>query len=317
MPSHADLLTELNGLFRLTAIEADIARARSTQARDEAVREELLQNARNADVRRLALQKSIADLGGIPDLLGVMLDRLVTAARTQVLDQTMPITQALMADLALEHQLRDRSAFARVLADAQGERHVVATLEKVEASHFAAIEWIETRLGEVALGGPSALQPTPLQATAAVGQRVATLPSRAVVAGVNRGLAAADRIGDRLGDRLGRTREVASAAEDALLAGRDTFLRSAEEQSEELGERRAVTALHRSRAEAGALSASELPIPRFENLTAARAVGRIQQLDSAQDVRAVRAFEAAHKNRSSVLRAADQRVSELAGEAMS
>jgi hypothetical protein len=194
---------------------------------------------------------------------------------------------------------------------------VVSTLEKVEAAHVAAIEWIETRLGEVAMGGPSALRPTPLQTTAAVGRRVATLPSRVAVAGINRGLAVADRVGDRVGDRLGRTREVAGAAEDAIMAGRDTFLREAEAQSAARGEDAAVTTLHRARAESGALSAKELPIDRFENLTAARAVARIQQLDDAADVRAVREFEAQHKNRSSVLRAAEQRVSELAGQAMS
>jgi bacterioferritin (cytochrome b1) len=317
MTTTADLLTELNGLMRLTAVEADIARSRSAQARDDQVRRELLQNARNADVRRVALQERITQLGGVPDLLGVALDRVATAARTQVLDQAMPITEALMADLVLEHQLRDRAAFARVLAETQGRREIVSTLEKVEAAHGAAIEWIETRLGEVALGGPSALRPTPLQSTAAVGRRVATLPSRAVVAGINRGLAVADRVGDRVGERLGRTRKMAGAAEDALVAGRDAFLREAESQSEAGGQGAAVTALHRARADAGALSARELPIDRYENLTAARVIQRIQRLDDAADVRAVREFEAAHKNRSSVLRAADERVSELAGEAMS
>jgi bacterioferritin (cytochrome b1) len=317
MTSTADLLTELNGLLRMTAVEADIARSRSTQARDDDVRQELLQNARNADLRRVGLQERITQLGGVPDLLGVALDRVSTAARTQVLDQAMPINESLMADLVLEHQLRDRAAFARVLADTQGRRDVVSTLEKVEAAHEAAIEWIETRLGEVALGGPSALRPTPLQSTAAVGRRVATLPTRAVAAGINRGLAVADRMGDRVGERLGRTREGAGAAEDALVAGRDTFLREAEAQSEARGEGVAVTALHRTRADAGALTARELPIDRYENLTAARAIERIQRLGDAVDVRAVREFEAQHKNRSSVLRAADERVSELAGEAMS
>ncbi|UDY34980.1 hypothetical protein [Dermatobacter hominis] len=314
MPSTADLLIELNGLLRLTAIEADIARSRSTQARDDEVRQELLQNARNADVRRVGLQQAITELGGVPDLLGVALDRVLTAARTQVLDQAMPITQALMADLALEHQLRDRAAFARVLADAQDERAVVRTLEHVEAAHVATVEWIETRLGEVAMGGPSALQPTPLQATAAVGQRVATLPSRAVVAGINRSIAVADRITDRVGERLGRTRDV---AQQSIVAGRDTLLRSAEEQAAELDDDGAVTALHRTRADLGVLSAKELPIARYENLTASKIIAAIARLDDAEDVRAIRSFEAGHKDRSSVIRAADQRISDLAHEAMS
>lgn len=321
MPTRADLLNEMNGLMRLTAIEADVARSRATQARDESIRGELLDNARHADVRRLALHREVASLGGVPDILGVALDRIVTVARTQVLDQAMPITEALMADLVLEHQLRDRAAFARVIADSLEERRSVETLEKVEAAHVAAIEWIETRLGEVALGGPAALRPTPLQATAAVGQRVATMPSRVMVAGINRGIAVAERLGGRVGDRVGRAREVTEAAEgafeEAFAAGRDTLLRTAESESESRGERRAATALHRVRAESGALSAEELPIRRFETLTAAQAITRIERLDDAGEVRAVRSFEAEHKNRSSVLRAADRRVTELAGEAMS
>ena len=243
MPTRADLLNEMNGLMRLTAIEADVARSRATQARDESIRGELLDNARHADVRRLALHREVASLGGVPDILGVALDRIVTVARTQVLDQAMPITEALMADLVLEHQLRDRAAFARVIADSLEERRSVETLEKVEAAHVAAIEWIETRLGEVALGGPAALRPTPLQATAAVGQRVATMPSRVMVAGINRGIAVAERLGGRVGDRVGRAREVTEAAEgafeEAFAAGRDTLLRTAESESESRGERRA------------------------------------------------------------------------------
>ena len=206
MSSTSDLLTELNALLRLTAIEADTARSRSVQARDDQVRDELMQNARNADVRRIALQRAVSDLGGVPDVLGAALDRVATAARTQVLDQALPITQALLADLALEHQLRDRAAFARVIAESQDQRRIAATLEKVEAAHVAAIDWIETRLGEVALGVSPALRPTPFQAAAAVGQRVAMLPSRAMVTSINRGIAVADRLGDRIGERLGRTR---------------------------------------------------------------------------------------------------------------
>lgn len=317
MPTHADLLTELNALVRLTAVEADVARSRSVQARDADTRDELLQNARHADVRRLALQQAIGDLGGVPDLLGVTMDRILNAARTQLFDQAMPLRQALMGDLVLEHQLRDRAAFARVLAGSLDEDRVVETLQRVEDAHLAAIDWIEARLGEVALGGPTALRPTPVQAVAAVGQRVATLPSRAAVRGVNRGIALAERIGDRIGERTGRAREIAEAAEDAIDSGRDTFLRETEQQSARRGEDRTADALHRARAETGALSAKELPIQRYENLTAAQAVARVRALDDAGDIRAVRAFEAEHKDRASVLRAADDRIAELAGEAMS
>lgn len=310
MPTHADLLTELNGLLRLTAIEADIARARSTQARDDAVREELLENARNADVRRLALQQAVSDLGGLPDLLGVALDRAMTAVRTQVLDQALPISQALMADLALEHQLRDRAAFARVLADARDERDVATMLGKIEAAHDAAIDWIETRLGEVALGGVSALVPTPLQSAAAMGQRVATLPTRAAAAGINRGIAIADSIADR----LGRTREV---AEDSLVAGREAFWQTAEQESADKRLDSTARVARLARSDVGTLTADELPIRRYETLNASQAVAAVDKLDDVQELQSVRTFETEHKDRASVIRAIDARTSELAGEAMS
>jgi hypothetical protein len=317
MPSSSDLLNELNGLVRLTVVEADTARHRAVQARDQEVRDELIRNARHADIRRVALQRSVTDLGGVPDVLGVAMDRVATAARTQVLDQALPIRQALMADLALEHQLRDRAAFARVIAESLNHADVSATLDKVEAAHVAAIEWIEARLGEVALGVSSALRPTPLQSAAAVGQRVATLPSRAMVAGINRGIAVADQLGGRIGDRLGRTRDAVDVAADALVAGRDTMLRTAEQRSADEGASGVVTALHSARSASGALTARELPIPRFEELTAAQAIAKVDKLDDATEVQAVRDFEEAHKNRSSVLRAADRRTGAIAGEAMS
>ena len=111
--------------------------------------------------------------------------------------------------------------------------------------------------------------------------------------------------------------DAAEVAADALIAGRDSMLRTAEERAGEEGASRVVTALHSTRSDVGALSAQELPIPRFENLTAAQAIGKLERLDDAGDVEAVRNFEAEHKNRSSVLRAADRRIGELAGKAMS
>jgi hypothetical protein len=220
----------------------------------------------------------------------------------------------------LEHQLRDRAAFAKVLADSLGHRRTVSLLENVRAAHDAAIDWIETRLGEVAIGGPAALRPTPLQSTAAIGRRVATLPSRAVLAGINRGLGVADRLGDRLGDRVdhtvGRAVEVADAAGGAARVGGGRFLRQVESQADARGESDTASSLRRTRAETGTLSASELPIARFENLTAAKAIARIHELDDAEDARAVREFESRHKNRSSVVRAAEERISELVTEAM-
>lgn len=308
------LIAELNALVRMTEAEAAIARSRTAQARDDDVRRELEANAQEAGRRRDRLVAAIRDLGGAPDLLGATIGRVGTVARTQTLDQAMPVQQALMADLALEHQLRDRARFARVIAETLDETGVVRLLERIEAAHDETIEWIEHRLAEVAIGGPSAIRPTPMQVVAGVGQRVAMLPSRAVMQGVNRAVVAASGLSDAVNDRLGRGRDLAEAAESAAVAGRDAFLRTSEGQAEEQGARRTAKALHRVRAESGALSADELPISGYEGMSVSQVKNRLGRLKDASDVRAVLAYEQAHADRKGVVTAAEQRIEELAAD---
>jgi hypothetical protein len=63
-------------------------------------------------------------------------------------------------------------------------------------------------------------------------------------------------------------------------------------------------AVHETRADVGALAASELPIPHYEEMTAQHAITAIRELTDPDDLRAVIAFEEAHKNRSGVIDAA-------------
>lgn len=312
--STTELIAELNTIIRLTEAEAAIARSRTIQARDDGIRRELEANAEEAGRRRDRLVDAVRSLGGAPDLLGAALGKVGTVARTQTVDQMLTVPQALMADLALEHQLRDRARFARVLAETLDETSVVRLLERIEAAHTETVEWIEVRLAEVAVGGPSAIQPTPVQVLAGFGQRVAMLPSRAVMTGVNRAVIAASGLQDVVNDRLGRGRDLAEAAESGVVAGRDAFLRTSEDQAESQGATRTARALHRVRAEAGALSAEELPIRGYEGLSVSQVKTRLARLSDSGDVRAVLSYEAANGNRKGVVTAAEQRIEQLAAD---
>lgn len=312
--STSELITELNAIIRLTEAEAAIARSRTAQARDDAVRRELDSNAREAGRRRDRLVEAVRDLGATPDVLGATIGRVGTFARTQTVDQLVPVQEALLADLTLEHQLRERAQFARVLAETLDETAVVRLLERIVDAHTETIEWIETRLAEVAVGGPSAIRPTPVQVVAGVGQKVALLPSRALMAGVNRAVEAAAGVQDAVSDRLGRGRDLAEAAESAATAGRDAFLRTSEDQAEDKGARRTAAGIHRLRAETGALSVDELPISGYGGMGVSQVKSRINRLTDPGEVRAVLAFEQANDNRKGVVTAAEQRIEALAAK---
>ena len=126
---NAELISQLNTLLRLTAHEAATARARVSQATTDATRKELLENARNCDLRADALRQAVRDLGGAPDALGVALGKAAAAAKLP-LEQTLPITEALLSDLALEHQLFDRARFVKVLAADADAPELVALAEQ-------------------------------------------------------------------------------------------------------------------------------------------------------------------------------------------
>ena len=66
------VLAELAVLLRLTRTEAQIARARISQARSEEIRRELAEKARQAETRAGRIQTAIRRLGGAL-LLGLLM----------------------------------------------------------------------------------------------------------------------------------------------------------------------------------------------------------------------------------------------------
>jgi hypothetical protein len=183
-----ELISQLNQLLRLTAHEASTARARVGQARDDATREELLQNAANCDERAGLLRQAICDLGGAPDVVGGVLGKAAAVAKLP-LEQTMPLTEALLADLALEHQLFDRARVVGVLARHGDMPDLVALSERLEEAHGNTIQWLFDVLSEVVTGGPSRLVPTPVQTAAATARTAASFASGALVSGLNKAAA--------------------------------------------------------------------------------------------------------------------------------
>ena len=70
MSSHADLVTQLNALLRLTHTEIMIAETRRAQAATADIERELDANADKGRERSQLLARSIHELGGIPDVVG-------------------------------------------------------------------------------------------------------------------------------------------------------------------------------------------------------------------------------------------------------
>ncbi|MGQ0572677.1 MAG: ferritin-like domain-containing protein [Pseudonocardia sp.] len=338
--TNSTLIHQLRALEQLTGTEAQIARVRVAQARTEAVRRELRRNAANADRRRHRIASALDELGAVPDVVTPALGRLLAFAKAAA-EQVQPIDEALLGDLALEHQLRDRARYATVLA-AQAKRPGIEKLaDELVDAHSATVDWITTVLAEDALGGPAALQATPVQRFAAGVGKAVSGPARFAVERVNRAAhtisgagakardLALDTAGDvrdravRTGEQLREGAEEAAAAAqrlghdaaDVATTGRDAALERAEQVAERENAGRTADAVHATRRDLGALTAAELPITGYEEMNAPDAIAAVRELTDPDDINAVIAFEEAHKNRSGVVSAAQTRFAALAKDA--
>ncbi len=310
------MTNELVALLRLTRTEAHLARVRTAQARTDGIRKELEDNAREADQRAEQIQAALRRLGGTPDVVSDVVG-YVTAVSKSAAEQAAPLSEGLLNDLALEHQLRDRVVFTRVLAEAQNDTALVALMRQLEAAHVETIEWIRVRLAELAQGGPVALAPTPAQATVGTVARLATMPVRQsvdlvnkVVELVRRGRGQAEQA---LETTRQRTAQTTRAAEEVLSAGRDAALARAEQVAPSDNVR---TLARQTRKDLGVIEAQALPVAGYDDLTGQEAIEALKRLQDADDVRLVLAYEQAHKDRKTVANAADKRLTELAEQAV-
>jgi hypothetical protein len=285
----------------------------------EAVEQELTEKLGAADERLGGLRKAIVALGGVPDVLGELLVRVGTPPGGP--DALGSLDEALLAHLALQHQLVERARYAKVLAQTAGETGIVRLAKRVESAHVATAAWLSTRLGELATGGVVDLRPTRSNQVAGLVATMATMPSRRAISNVNGSVAAVGRwrarVAGAVTDATGRARRLAGAAANVYAAGRDALLAQAEDEAAAQDAPRAVEAIHRARTDLGALLPEELPIEGYDELTVAAAAAEVRALDDAGDVRAVLAFEAANRNRKRVMEVGQARLAELGSELIS
>ncbi|WP_433489975.1 ferritin-like domain-containing protein [Nocardia grenadensis] len=308
------LLAQLRAIRELTDTEIQIAETRIGQARTEAVRRELSENADNARARAEAVGAAIRELGGVPEVIGPFLGR-ATAVVKALLDQAQPFDEALLGDLTLEHQLLDRARYVKALATSAGRGDIAALAQRLITAHSATVDWLTTVLAEEALGGPAALRRTPLQAAAGAAVKLVNLPVTWSARGVDRALDTVRATPPALGELLSRGAHAGDIAARTLTASRDAALESAEQVTRREGAGTAAASLHSVRAATGVLEPGELPIADYDRLNVSRAVAAVKELTDPADIRAVVAYEEAHKKRHGVVSAAQTRLAVIAKEA--
>jgi bacterioferritin (cytochrome b1) len=319
MTDNNKLINQLRALVLLTQTEEQVARTRISQARTDAVRRELTQNADNAAQRALLITEQLRSAGGVPDVVTPAIGRL-TAVLKATFEQAAPFEEALLSDLALEHQLLDRATYVKVLAEQAEDTEVRQLAEKLIDAHEATVEWLTVVLAEEAMGGPAALVPTPLQKVAGGVARAVNAPVRFVANTVNNAVDTVQHAGEETSERFnavtGRAAALTEAVRETLTAGRSASLRRAEQVAIREGNKDVADAAKSAREELGDVSADELPIKNYDELSINDAVKAIKQLKSPRDIRVILSYEETHKDRSNVVSAAQTRLAALAKEAV-
>jgi hypothetical protein len=131
---------------------------------------------------------------------------------------------------------------------------------------------------------------------------------------VDRAVEALRSAGPAVEELRRRAQRASEVTLKALTASRDAALKSAEAVVRDEGADQAADALHAARAAGGVLDASELPIADYDELTVTDAVAAVKDLTDPADVRAIVAYEEAHKNRARVVSAAQTRLADIAQE---
>jgi hypothetical protein len=322
MTDNTLIINQLRALLLLTQTEEQIARIRTGQARTDAVRRELAQNADHAAERTQAIAAQLRELGGVADVVTPALGRLGALVKA-TFDQLEPIDEVLLQDLQLEHQLADRATYLKVLAEAAKQPKVQSLAERLITAHTATVEWLTVVLAEEALGGPAALRPTPLQRAAGGATRLVNLPVRFAANTVNRAVDTAQHAGEQTTETLAGVRDnvvdkatsFTGAVRETLTVGRLASLRRAESIAEREGNKDVAEAVAATRRELGDVTADELPIPDYDAKSAGEIATAVKELTSAEDVATVLRYEETHKARASVISAAQAQMARLAKEA--
>jgi bacterioferritin (cytochrome b1) len=317
------LLSELQDLLRLTAFEQTIANIRRVQARTTPIAQELAENAEKSGERRALLSDAVRQVGGVPDVVGSALSKAGAVLQAQV-NQVQTLQGALLGDLALEHQLRDRARYARTLAESLGYSQVIPVLDRLEVAHTATIEWLETRLSEVARTGTSALRATPPQVAVTALRRVAGAPFGALAATVNRASALLIRNASSVQDVAAEAAERATETGGKAVDTAESVAGQAADSAQSVAGQAADTAQSVAGAAPEAASSSpdvidltgtdetSMPFPAYDKLSGDSVMRHAKDSDDVDELRAILAFEQAHKSRKGVVQAVTERLNELA-----
>jgi hypothetical protein len=290
------------------------------------VRRELAENARNAEKRSQDIAKELRRLGGVPDVVTPAVGRFIAIVKAGA-EQAQPLPEALFGDLALEHQLLDRVRYVKVLAKELDQKATVQLAERLEKAHSATVEWLTTVVAEEALGGPAALKATPVQVAAAGAYRLAILPGRWTIDRVNQAADRLSRSTDEVKNRIvefqgkavevqGKAAQLSGTASEIVGSSLSAALRRGETKTA-ASSAKAGKAVHDARRKVGAVEADELPIQGYGELSASAAAEAVKQLEKAEDIRTVVRYEETHKDRSTVVSAAQTTLARLAKDALS
>lgn len=306
------LVTELQNLLRLTAFEQTIANVRRVQAASSSVAEELKANAEKSRERQQLLIEAVRQTGGVPDVVGAAFGKAGAFLQTQV-NQVQTLQGALLGDLALEHQLRERARYARTLAETLGYHQVIPVLDRLEVAHTATIEWLEQRLVEVGRTGTSALKATPVQAVVMTARRTLGAPFGLVVGGLNRASTLVRRGAGGATSAAGAAVDTAvtrveAAAEDATGATKAGLAKAQGKAPDKAGD--AEQAVEQVLDLSG-IDEQHEPFPAYSKLTGDSVMRHVADSDDVGHLREVLAFEQAHKARKGVLQALEERLNEL------
>ena len=319
MANNNKIVNQLRALVLLTKTEEQVARTRIAQARTDAVRRELTQNADNAAARTIEITEALRSLGGVPDVVTPALGRL-SATLKATFEQAAPVEEALLSDLSLEHQLLDRATYVKVLAEQAEATQVRRLAEKLIGAHQATVEWLTVVLAEEALGGPAALVATPVQKVAGGVARAVNAPVRFWANTVNNAVDTVKHAGEETSDRFSavtdRAAQLTDAVRETLTAGRSASLRRAEQIARREGNKDAAKVARTAREELGDVTADELPIKGYDSLNTTDAAKAIKGLKEPHDLRVIIRYEETHKNRSNLVSAAQTTLAGLAKEAV-
>ena len=332
MPVTKDMLvSELQQLLRMTAFEQTIATVRRAQARSTDIAEELRANALKSAERQTLLAGAVKQVGGVPDVVGSALGKAGAFATTQ-LNQVQTLQGALLGDLALEHELRERARYARTLAESLGYSQVLPVLDRLEVAHTATIEWLEKRLAEVGRTGTSALEATPIQAFVGLARKAAGAPLAVAASGVNRVSGVVQRFGGKAVDSVqDAAAEVADKAGDAA----SSLAHRAEDAASTVAGKAASAAdvypsepkVEPAVDEFGAVGSltdntgvepdgQHAPFAGYDKLSGDRVMAHVAESTDLPDLQVLLAYEEAHKNRKGVIAAVEARLAAL-GESVS